>query len=319
MPASVSKEIERDPFLSARIGLHYLGRKTILRGMQKAAKPLESDYVRVAKALEFLRTDWREQPTLNETAAAAKLSPHHFQRLFKTWVGISPKKYLQSLTLTDAQRQLRSGGTVLNTALNTGLSGSGRLHELFVSLQSMTPAEYRDQGIGLTIGFGIHNSPFGRCLLGVTARGICWLSFDKAETEPSKILLPLKETWPSARLTPAQKETAGLLKRIFPGEGSPPRGPLTLLVHGTDFQVRVWRALLGIPLGATMTYGDLAADIQKPRAVRAVGTAVGQNAISFLIPCHRIIRSDGGIGGYRWGSPRKEVMLEWEKIRLLDI
>ena len=286
--------------------------------MQKAAKPHESDYVRVAKSLEFLRTHSREQPTLAETAAAAKLSPYHFQKLFKRWVGISPKKYLQSLTLTDAQQHLRSGQSVLDTALHTGLSGSGRLHDLFVSLQSMTPAEYRDQGVGLTISFGIHDSPFGKCLLGVTARGICWLSFAKAETKTSQILLPLKETWPSARLAPAQKETAGLLKQIFPGEGSPPRGPLTLLVRGTDFQVRVWRALLGIPLGATMTYGDLAADIQKPRAVRAVGTAVGQNAISFLIPCHRIIRSDGAIGGYRWGSPRKEVMLEWEQIRLLD-
>ena len=299
-------------------GCAALGANLFFVGMQKTVKPPDSDYVRVAKALEFLRTHSREQPTLAETAAAAKLSPHHFQRLFKSWVGISPKKYLQSLTLTDAQRQLRNGETVLNTALNAGLSGSGRLHDLFVSLQSMTPAEYRDQGAGLTIGFGIHNSPFGICLLGVTARGICWLSFEKAETEPSQILLPLKETWPSARLTPAQNETADLLRQIFPGQGLPPRGPLTLLVHGTDFQVRVWHALLGIPLGTTMTYGDLAANIKKPKAVRAVGTAVGHNAISFLIPCHRIIRSDGGIGGYRWGSPRKEVMLEWEQIRLLD-
>ncbi len=282
--------------------------------MPKAAKQPDSDYARVAKSLEFLRIHSREQPTLAETAAAANLSPRHFQRLFKRWVGISPKKYLQSLTLTEAQQHLRSGESVLDTAL----SGSGRLHDLFVFLQSMTPAEYRDQGAGLAIGFGIHHSPFGRCLLGTTARGICWLSFETAETEISQILLPLKETWPSARLSPAQRETAGLLKQVFPGGDSQPRGPLALLVHGTDFQLRVWRALLGIPLGATMTYGALAADIQKPKAVRAVGTAVGQNAISFLIPCHRIIRSDGAIGGYRWGSPRKEVMLEWEQIRLLD-
>ena len=287
-------------------------------GMPKATKQPDSDYARVAKSLEFLRIHSREQPTLAETAAAANLSPRHFQRLFKRWVGISPKKYLQSLTLTEAQQHLRSGESVLDTALNTGLSGSGRLHDLFVFLQSMTPAEYRDQGAGLAIGFGIHHSPFGRCLLGTTARGICWLSFETAETEISQILLPLKETWPSARLSPAQRETAGLLKQVFPGGDSQPRGPLALLVHGTDFQLRVWRALLGIPLGATMTYGALAADIQKPKAVRAVGTAVGQNAISFLIPCHRIIRSDGAIGGYRWGSPRKEVMLEWEQIRLLD-
>ena len=288
--------------------------------MPKVTQQPESDYTRVAKALEFLRTHAHEQPALDDTAAAVDLSPHHFQRLFKRWVGISPKKYLQSLTLTEAQQHLRSGESVLDTALHTGLSGPGRLHDLFVTFQSMTPAEYRDHGAGLTIGFGIHDSPFGKCLLGVTARGICWLSFSKTETETetTQILLPLKETWPGALLSPAQKETAGLVKRIFPGKGLPPRGPLPLLVHGTDFQLRVWRALLGIPLGVTITYGDVATDIQKPKAVRAVGTAVGQNAISFLIPCHRIIRSDGAIGGYRWGRPRKEVMLEWEQIRLLD-
>ena len=284
--------------------------------MAKGIKQLESDYARAAKALAFLRSRSRQQPTLGQAAAAVDLSPHHFQRLFKRWVGISPKKYLQSLTLTDAQQQLRSGRSVLNSALTSGLSGPGRLHDLFVTFQSMTPAEYRDHGAGLEIGYGIHDSPFGRCLLGITSRGICWLSFP--ESESARALAPLRDTWPGADLSPAQDDTADMMRRIFPGEGSSPRGPLPLLVHGTDFQLQVWRALLGIPLGATATYGDLAETIQKPRAARAVGTAVGRNAIAFLIPCHRIIRSDGGVGGYRWGSPRKDVMLEWERIRLLD-
>jgi len=190
------------------------------------------------------------------------------------------------------------------------------LHDLFVTFQSMTPAEYRDHGSGLEIGYGVHDSPFGRCLLGITARGICWLSFQENKT--ARALAALRDTWSGADLSPAHDDTAGMMRRIFPGEGSLPHSPLPLLVQGTDFQLQVWRALLGIPLGATATYGDLAETIQKPRAARAVGTAVGRNAIAFLIPCHRIIRSDGEVGGYRWGSPRKDVMLEWERIRLLD-
>jgi AraC family transcriptional regulator of adaptative response/methylated-DNA-[protein]-cysteine methyltransferase len=284
--------------------------------MAKGIKQMESDYARAAKALAFLRSRSRQQPTLGQAAAAVDLSPHHFQRLFKRWVGISPKKYLQSLTLTDAQQQLRSGRSVLDSALTSGLSGPGRLHDLFVTFQSMTPAEYRDHGAGLEIGYGMHDSPFGRCLLGITARGICWLSFPESET--TRALAPLRDTWPGAELSPAQNDTAGMMRRIFPGEGSQPNSLLPLLVQGTDFQLQVWRALLGIPLGATATYGELAETVQKPRAARAVGTAVGRNAIAFLIPCHRIIRSDGGVGGYRWGSPRKDVMLEWERIRLLD-
>lgn len=284
--------------------------------MARGGKQFESDYARAAKALAFLRSRSRQQPTLGQAAAAVDLSPHHFQRLFKRWVGISPKKYLQSLTLTDAQQQLRSGRSVLDSALTSGLSGPGRLHDLFVTFQSMTPAEYRDHGAGLEIGYGVHDSPFGRCLLGITARGICWLSFQESKT--ARALAALRDTWPGADLSPAHDVTAGMMRRIFPGEGLLPNSPLPLLVQGTDFQLQVWRALLGIPLGATATYGDLAETLQKPRAARAVGTAVGRNAIAFLIPCHRIIRSDGGVGGYRWGSPRKEVMLEWERIRLMD-
>lgn len=284
--------------------------------MARGSKQFESDYARAAKALAFLRSRSRQQPTLGQAAAAVDLSPHHFQRLFKRWVGISPKKYLQSLTLTDAQQQLRSGRSVLDSALTSGLSGPGRLHDLFVTFQSMTPAEYRDHGSGLEIGYGVHDSPFGRCLLGITARGICWLSFQESKT--ARALAALRDTWPGAVLSPAHDDTAAMMRRIFPGEGLLPNSPLPLLVQGTDFQLQVWRALLGIPLGATATYGDLAETLQKPRAARAVGTAVGRNAIAFLIPCHRIIRSDGGVGGYRWGSPRKEVMLEWERIRLMD-
>ena len=274
-----------------------------------------SDYERAAKALAFLRAHFREQPTLSQTADAVGLSPHHFQRLFKRWVGISPKKYLQSLTLSHAQQKLRGGESVLGSALDSGLSGPGRLHDLFVTFQSMTPAEYRDQGRNLSIGYGIHPSPFGDCLLGITKRGICWLSF--VSGAEATALAPLKATWPGARFYPASGETGKIISQIFPGAGALPKESLQVLVHGTEFQLQVWRALLGIPIGTAITYGDLATRIRKPRAVRAVGTAVGRNAVSFLIPCHRIIRSGGEVGGYRWGSSRKEVMLEWEQIHLL--
>jgi len=210
---------------------------------------------------------------------------------------------------------LRDGGNVLNSALDSGLSGPGRLHDLFVTFQSMTPAEYRDRGEGLEIGYGIHPSPFGDCLLGITKRGICWLSF--VSGTKAAALAPLKATWPGARFYPASEQAGKIITQIFPGAGALPKEPLEVLVHGTEFQLQVWRALLGIPIGAAITYGDLATRIRKPRAVRAVGTAVARNAVSFLIPCHRIIRSGGAVGGYRWGSSRKKVMLEWEQIHLL--
>ena len=283
--------------------------------MARAKQSANSDYARAAKAVAFLRTHSHDRPTLAQAAAAVGLSPSHFQKLFKRWVGISPKKYLQSLALTEAQRQLRDGQSVLDSAFNAGLSGPGRLHDLFVTFQGMTPAEYRDRGSGLSIGYGIHDSPFGQCLLGFTERGICWLSFPSG-AKPAA-LAPLKNTWPGARFYPASDETGRVVKTIFPGAGSLPQAPLSVLVQGTEFQLQVWRALLGIPLGATATYADVAKQIRKPRAVRAVGSAVGRNTVSFLIPCHRVIRSNGEVGDYRWESSRKEIMLEWEQIHLL--
>jgi len=314
---SVSKgSLFRSAQIPQESGCTALPPNLFLSSMTPTNKSANSDYVRAARAVTFLRTHSHEQPTLAQAAAVVGLSPSHFQRLFKRWVGISPKKYLQSLALTEAQQQLRDGQSVLHSALNAGLSGPGRLHDLFVTFQSMTPAEYRDRGSGLSIGYGIHDSPFGQCLLGFTERGICWLSFPSG-TKPTA-LAPLKNTWPGARFYPATDETGRVVKNIFPGAGSLPEAPLSVLVQGTEFQLQVWRALLGIPLGATATYADVAKQIRKPRAVRAVGSAVGRNTVSFLIPCHRVIRSSGEVGDYRWESSRKEIMLEWEQIHLLQ-
>ena len=265
--------------------------------------------------IAFLRRHSSEQPSLARIAAAVGLSTAHFQRFFKRWVGISPKKYLQSLTLSETQRQLRDGLSSLNTVRNAGLSGPGRLHEHFVDLQSITPAEYRDRVQSLSITYGIHDSPFGKCLLGVTPRGICWLSFGEGAKATS--LASLQNTWPGANFSLAPDETGPVVQNIFPGAGSTRKAPLSVLLQGTEFQLQVWRALLGIPLGTTATYANVAEQIGKPRAVRAVGGAVGRNAVCFLIPCHRVIRTGGEVGGYRWGRPRKEIMLEWEQIQML--
>lgn len=276
----------------------------------------DSDYQRAVRALEFLEANFRDSPTLAQTAAAVGLSPYHFQRLFKRWVGLSPKKFLQALALNHAQQQLRQGSSTLSCALDSGLSGPGRLHDLFVTFQSATPAQYRDYGKGLTIYYGTHSSPFGECLIGLSDRGLCWLSF--GPTGQDDIPSDLRNTWKGADFKESQKLTRPLARRIFPGGGALPQEPIPVLVRGTEFQLQVWRGLLGVPLGTTISYAGLSRKIRRERAVRAVGSAVGQNPISFLIPCHRVILSGGATGQYRWGSARKRLMLQWEKLSLLE-
>jgi len=267
---------------------------------------MSSDYQQVADAIRFLETYAKDQPSLTQTAAAIGLTPHHFQRLFQRWAGISPKRFLQSLTFERAHNQLDEGQTTVHTAL-----GSGRLHDLFVTLLAVTPGEYQRQGEGLTIEYGYVESPFGTCLIGMTGRRVCWLSF--ADHRAPASLEALQSDWPRAKLVESEATAARVSRKIFHTRDPTSGESLALFVRGSNFQVRVWEALLKIPPGATATYGDIAKFIGQPKASRAVGSAVGANLVSFLIPCHRVIRGDGSIGGYRWGPERKKVMLAWER------
>ena len=247
---------------------------------------------------------------MEELAALSGLSPQHFQRVFKRWVGISPKQFLKYLTLEYAKSRLDANQSVLDSALDSGLSGPGRLHDLFVSLESITPGEYKAGGADLEIEYGIHPSPFGFVVLAQCERGLCGSFF---LPEPSEVLAEeaIKEYWPLARIKNNKSRTLPLSLRLFDPSGFWDDS-VSLFVRGTPFQVQVWRALLEIPPGSLCTYSDIAESIGRPTATRAVASAVGDNPISWLIPCHRVIRKGGYLGGYRWGLPRKKVMLAWE-------
>ncbi len=272
------------------------------------------DYDRVETAIRFLETHARRQPPLAEIAAAAGLSEFHFQRLFSRWVGISPKRFLQYLTKEHAKRMLSRSDNVLDTAYGSGLSGAGRLHDLFVTCEAVTPGEYRRRGAALEINFGFHATPFGECLLATTARGLCNVTFVQAEGQ-TPVLEDLKRQWPRAVIRHAPRQTAPLVKKVFPFRPAPEPAPLHLHVKGTNFQIQVWQALLRIPLGEAVTYEDIARHIGRPRGARAVGNAVGRNPIPFLIPCHRVIRKTGLFGYYGGGPARKKAMLGWESAR----
>lgn len=265
------------------------------------------DYERIARAIGFLRRHASAQPDLAAVARHVHLSEHHFQRLFTRWAGVSPKRFLQHLTVEHAKARLAASRNTLELAGDVGLSGPGRLHELFVTIEAMSPGEYRSGGAGQRIGYGIVDSPFGPCLIASTARGICTLRFLDGEDGASDI----ERDWPQARLELNEKTATALAQRIFGPLRSPDR-PLALLVKGTNFQVQVWRALLNIPFGTLSTYGGLARTIGRPSAARAVGAAVGANPVAWLVPCHRVIRESGELGGYRWGVERKAAMLGWE-------
>ncbi len=268
------------------------------------------DYQRMADTLAWISRHFEEQPTLADIASQAGASPYHFQRLFSRWVGLSPKKYVQHLTLERAKASLDASQSVLGAAFSAGLSGPGRLHDLFVNIEAVTPGEYKHGGAGLVIHHGVHDSPFGPCLLMHTPRGICGLAFVDEDDE-GRSLAAMGARWPNATLLADPGPGEGLAARIFA-----PRDdggdPLSLLLHGTPFQIQVWQALLRIPRGAVTSYQALANYIGRPKASRAVGTANGANPISYLIPCHRVIRKSGTLGGYRWGLGRKLAMLSQE-------
>lgn len=275
---------------------------------------MPSDYARIERAIRFIDAHATQQPTLEEVAASTGLSPFHFQRLFTRWAGISPKRFLQYLTLEHAKALLAERRSLLDTSLAVGLSGSGRLHELFVAITAMTPGEYKDGGAGLRIRYGVHPSPFGDALLAVCERGLCSLSF--LSGGKAAAVADLRADWPGAALEEAPSMTAPFAGRAFRPLKVTAREPLALLVRGTGFQVKIWEALLRIPPGHVATYQDVAQAAGAQNAWRATASAVGENPIAFLIPCHRVIRSAGTFGEYRWGSARKRAMLAWESARL---
>jgi len=271
-----------------------------------------NDYERVANVIRFLDRHHTDQPDLNELAAAASLSPFHFHRLFSAWAGVTPKDFLQCLTLEHVKQLLRNGDNVFDAALNVGLSGPGRLHDLCVTLEAASPGEMKNGGAGMQIDYGFAETAFGEALIAETERGICHLSFVQEQGRDAVRDL-LADQWPHARLHRTDQRATELSNKIFvrPPQNEP-RPNLRAFVRGTPFQLRVWRALLNVPSGSLTTYGRLAEAIGQSQAARAVGSAVGANPISYVIPCHRVIRETGALGNYGGGQIRKRAMVGWE-------
>jgi AraC family transcriptional regulator of adaptative response/methylated-DNA-[protein]-cysteine methyltransferase len=271
---------------------------------------MSTNYEKIADAIAFLGRNAKEQPGLETIAAAMHTSPFHFQRLFTEWAGVSPKKFLQFLTVEHAKQLLADKKyTVFDTAYETGLSGTGRLHDLFVNIEGMTPGEYRNGGEDLVIRYSIQPCRFGKYLVAATQKGICNLAF--FEDSNVSAVAGLREQWPNARL---QQGTDNYQEKVmaFFNQDTGDADALKLHLKGSPFQLKVWHALLHIPMGDLSTYGAIAQQIHQPAAFRAVGTAIGSNPVGYIIPCHRVIKSMGETGGYRWGTIRKKAMLAWE-------
>lgn len=283
---------------------------------------MRTDYEKIEQAIQYLDEHTREQPALADVAAHVGMSESHFQRLFTRWAGISPKRFLQYQTVTEAKALLRARRPVLDTAYAVGMSGGGRLHDLFVQVEAMSPGEYRSLGDGLVIRQATHRTPFGDCLVAESDRGICALTF-RAATGGGNPLAQLKARWSAARFIEDRAGTAETAERVFSVAGlgaaaaaaaAPPVG-LSVLLKGTNLQLKVWRALLKIPAGAVVSYEGLAGSVGSPAATRAVANAVARNPIHYLIPCHRVIRKSGELGGYAGGIERKRAMLGVEMAR----
>lgn len=262
-------------------------------------------YTLIDQAIRYIEAHARQQPELKEIASAVGLSEYHFQRIFTRWAGISPKRFMQFLTKEHAKELLDKSENLLDATHQVGLSSLGRLHDLFVTTEAVTPGEYKTRGAGLTIRYGIHPTPFGKCLIATTERGICHLGF--VEGGEGTSIDYLADHWKQAAMIEDYRATAPLVTRIFSSGMSDM--PLKLHLRGTNFQIKVWEALLNVPAGAVTTYEHIAAQIGRPNAVRAVGTAVGDNPIAYLIPCHRVIRKSGEFGNYMYGSARKKAIL----------
>jgi len=274
---------------------------------------LTEDYFRVEQAIRYLEKNFRNQPGLSDVAESIGLSEYHFQRLFTRWVGISPKRFLQYLTKEYAIDLLRRSENLLEVTYESGLSSPGRLHDLFVTCEAVTPGEFKNRGEGLSIRYGFHSTPFGECLLATTPRGICSLIFVERGAR-TQALAELRSQWKNAALVEDATATRIYARQIFfPGDRKD--SPLPLLLNGTNFQIKVWEALLRIPAGSVVTYKDLALSIGMPQAARAVSNAIASNPIAVVIPCHRVIRRDGDFGGYHYGAARKKALLGWEFAR----
>ena len=269
------------------------------------------DYEMVRGSLAFLSENWRDQPSLETLAERCGMSPHHLQRTFTRWAGLSPKAFLQALTIDHARELLRDSASILDTAYEVGLSGPGRLHDLFVTHEGMSPGIYKARGKGLAITYGFHDCPFGRALIMATEAGLCGLAFADPGGETAS-LKDMMSRWPEADFVEDTNATAHYASRIFNTGSWKPDQPLRVVFIGSDFEIRVWETLLRIPLGKASTYSDIAVHLCKPSAARAVGTAVGKNPISFVVPCHRVLGKSGGLCGYHWGLTRKRAILGWE-------
>jgi len=273
------------------------------------------DYARVQDVLSFLTGNWRDQPSLETLASRARMSPDGLQRLFTRWAGLTPKAFLQALTLDRARAMLKDSASILETSLDVGLSGPSRLHDLFVTHEGMPPGAYKQKGAGLTIFYGFHPSPFGVSLVMVTDFGLCGLAFAEANAEKA-VLTDMASRWPNALYTEDSARTAPFAAQIFANCHRQNNQPLRVTFIGTDFEIRVWETLLRIPVGKATTYGDIAASVGSPKAARAVGAAVGKNPISFVVPCHRVLSKSGDLTGYHWGLTRKRAILGWEAGKL---
>jgi len=293
---------------------------TAVSDANSSAEPSQApDYHQIRRAIAFLSETWTEQPSLERLAQHLGLSPAHCQKLFKRWCGLSPKEFVQAITIDRARNLLQGSASLLETAYEVGLSGAGRLHDLFVSHEAMTPGDYKRRGDGIAMAYGFHPSPFGEALLLATERGVAGLAFvneDKGQSQ-ADALVDMMQRWPKATFIAAPERTAAYAEQIFQTSQWSAERPVRLVMIGTDFEVRVWQALLKIPMGRAVTYADIARHLGQPTASRAVGSAVGRNPISFVVPCHRVLRGDGSLGGYHWGLTRKRALIGWETGRVV--
>jgi AraC family transcriptional regulator of adaptative response/methylated-DNA-[protein]-cysteine methyltransferase len=275
------------------------------------------NYRRIEEAILYLEKNFQRQPELEEVAEKIHLSPFHFQRIFTEWAGISPKRFLQFLTVGFLKQKVYESKNLDAVAELAGLSSQSRVYDLFTTLEGVTPHEYKQRGTGIRIEYGVHDTPFGTSLIGVTERGICWLSFLPTDEDPGREIELMKLHWYNSTFHQDQTLTVSFIDRIFLANKTNPQSRLHVFVKGTNFQLKVWEALLKVPMGAVTTYQGVAKSIQSPKAMQAVGSAVGSNHIAYLIPCHRVIRKDGMLGEYRWNSARKKSMIGWEMAKVI--